>query len=124
MGLLPCIDVEHPLALTQACDFGWRQSIETSLGLQEIFGAERRPHESPRLVIAHGQQDMTHFVGEDPSQRAPYVLRTEARATQQASELPDTRGAEEFLGRLMVDMDRQMVNASQRQVRAPQDQLE
>ena len=40
MGLLPCIDVEHPLALTQACDFGWRQSIETSLGLQEIFGAD------------------------------------------------------------------------------------
>jgi hypothetical protein len=94
------------------------------LGLQEIFGAEGRPHESPRLVIAHGQQDMTHFVRQDPSQRAPYVLRTEARATQQASELSDTRGAEEFLGRLTVDVDRHMVNGSKRQVRAPQDQFQ
>src|SRR5688500_14939897 len=106
MGLLRCTDVERPLAQTQTCDFGWRQSIETSLGLQEVFGAECRPHEPPRLVTAHGQQDMTHFVREDASQRASYVFKTEARAAQQASELPDTRGAEELLGRLTVDMDR------------------
>jgi hypothetical protein len=75
-------------------------------------------------VIAHGQQDMTHFVREDPSQRSPYVLRAEARATQQASELADTRGAEEFLGRLTVDMDRHVVNRSKPQLRAPQDRLQ
>jgi len=60
---------------------------KTSLGVQEILGDERRPHEPSWLMTARGEQDMAHFVCEDPSQRSPNVRRAETRATQQASEL-------------------------------------
>ena len=63
---------------------------------------------------------MTRLVREDPSQRSPNVRRAETRATQQASELFATHGAEQFLGRLQVDTDRHLVNGANGQVRAPQ----
>lgn len=120
-GLFGRSDPEHALALAQTGDFRGRQRIKTSPGGQEVLGDERRPHEPLRLVIASGEQDVTHFVRKDPSQRTPNVRRLETRATQQSAELFETQGAEQLLGRLQVDIDRHVVNGAKRQVRAPQD---